>query len=82
MEMLREQLPRTWFIGVGSSFELINGDRTRPPQWISRICLEWAWRLTSQPQLWRRYLVDGMPTVAALGASALRTRWRRAEQMS
>jgi N-acetylglucosaminyldiphosphoundecaprenol N-acetyl-beta-D-mannosaminyltransferase len=80
MKDLRSKLPQTWFVGVGSSFELTNGDRSRPPRWVRRICLEWAWRLTRQPQLWRRYLVDGMPTAARLGFSALRARWQRPEQ--
>jgi N-acetylglucosaminyldiphosphoundecaprenol N-acetyl-beta-D-mannosaminyltransferase len=77
MSELREMLPETWFVGVGSTFELVNGDRTRPPRWLQVICLEWAWRLSQQPGMWRRYLVDGMPIAARMGASALRTRWRR-----
>jgi N-acetylglucosaminyldiphosphoundecaprenol N-acetyl-beta-D-mannosaminyltransferase len=77
MDGLRATLPGTWFAGVGSSFELVNGDRTRAPVWIQRLCLEWAFRLTSQPWLWRRYLVDGMPTAARLAAAALRERSRR-----
>ncbi|WP_157897559.1 WecB/TagA/CpsF family glycosyltransferase [Mycolicibacterium rutilum] len=78
MDELRAALPRTWFVGVGSTFELVNGDRSRPPKWLQRLCLEWAWRLTQQPEMWRRYFVDGMPTAALLLASALRQRWRRA----
>jgi N-acetylglucosaminyldiphosphoundecaprenol N-acetyl-beta-D-mannosaminyltransferase len=77
MGEIREMLPATWFIGVGSTFELVNGDRTRPPRWLQLLCLEWAWRLTQQPGMWRRYLVDGMPTAARMVASALRTRWQR-----
>jgi N-acetylglucosaminyldiphosphoundecaprenol N-acetyl-beta-D-mannosaminyltransferase len=76
MSELRSKLPATWFIGVGSSFELVNGDRTRPPRWIQRLCLEWVWRLVRQPHLWRRYLVSGMPTAARLVISALRVRWQ------
>jgi N-acetylglucosaminyldiphosphoundecaprenol N-acetyl-beta-D-mannosaminyltransferase len=76
MNDLRERLPAAWFVGVGSAFELINGDRTRPPRWVQVVCMEWAWRLTQQPGMWRRYLVDGMPTAARLVVSALRVRWR------
>lgn len=75
MTALREKLPTTWFVGVGSSFELVSGDRARPPVFVQRLCLEWAWRLRQQPALWRRYLIDGMPTVARLGVSALRVRF-------
>jgi N-acetylglucosaminyldiphosphoundecaprenol N-acetyl-beta-D-mannosaminyltransferase len=77
MNELRDDLPATWMLGVGSTFELVNGDRTRPPRWVQRLCLEWAWRLTQQPEMWRRYVIDGMPVAARLGASALRERWRR-----
>jgi N-acetylglucosaminyldiphosphoundecaprenol N-acetyl-beta-D-mannosaminyltransferase len=77
MSTLRTTLPGTWFAGVGSSFELVNGDRVRAPVWVQRLCLEWAWRLTSQPWLWRRYLVDGLPTAGRLGLAAMRERWRR-----
>jgi len=77
MTALRCAMPATWFVGVGSTFELVNGARTRPPRWLQRLCLEWAWRLTRQPQMWRRYLVEGMPIAVRLGVSALRVRWRR-----
>ena len=77
MSSLRTMLPGTWFVGVGSSFELVNGDRTRPPVWVRRVCLEWAWRMTSQPWLWRRYLLGGLPMASRLAVAALRERWRR-----
>jgi N-acetylglucosaminyldiphosphoundecaprenol N-acetyl-beta-D-mannosaminyltransferase len=77
MSQLRTKMPDTWFVGVGSSFELVSGDRTRPPQWVQRMCLEWVWRLTRQPQLWRRYLIEGLPTAARLAVGALRVRWQR-----
>lgn len=76
MDELPVDLPATWFVGVGSTFELINGDRTRPPHWLQRLCLEWAWRLTQQPEMWRRYLVEGMPIAARMVGSALYHRWR------
>lgn len=75
MAELRDKLPATWFIGVGSSFELINGDRTRGPRVLQLLCLEWLWRLSSQPSLWRRYVIQGMPIAARLAVSALFVRW-------
>ncbi len=77
MADLRPALPGTWFVGVGSSFDFINGARRRPPDIVQRLCLEWAWRLTRQPWLWRRYLVQGAPPAARLAVDALRTRWHR-----
>lgn len=76
MTDLRETLPASWFIGVGSTFELVNGERSRPPKWLQRLCLEWAWRLSQQPGMWRRYVIDGMPVAARLVVSALHERWR------
>jgi N-acetylglucosaminyldiphosphoundecaprenol N-acetyl-beta-D-mannosaminyltransferase len=61
---------------VGSSFDFVNGDRARAPVWVRRLCLEWAWRLGSQPWHWRRYLLYGMPVVARMCASALCVRLR------
>jgi len=77
MTLLRETLPASWFFGVGSRVELVKGDRSRPPRWVQRFCMEWAWRLTRQPQLWRRYLIDGMPIAARMGVAALHARWQR-----
>ncbi|MFI6439231.1 WecB/TagA/CpsF family glycosyltransferase [Streptomyces sp. NPDC050759] len=82
MTDLRAALPGTWFVGVGSSFDFINGDRTRPPEFVQRLCLEWAWRLMRQPWLWRRYLLHGIPTAARLAVDALRAGWRRDESTS
>jgi N-acetylglucosaminyldiphosphoundecaprenol N-acetyl-beta-D-mannosaminyltransferase len=76
MTELCDKLPATWFIGVGSSFELINGDRTRPPRLLQLLCLEWLWRLSTQPSLWRRYLIQGMPIAARLAVAALLVRWQ------
>ncbi len=76
MTYLRDKLPAVWFIGVGSSFDLVNGDRTRPPRWLQLLCLEWLWRLSKQPSLWRRYFVHGTPIAARLAFAALSARWQ------
>jgi N-acetylglucosaminyldiphosphoundecaprenol N-acetyl-beta-D-mannosaminyltransferase len=74
---LRYRLPRTWFVGVGSSFDLVNGDRTRAPEWLQRLGLEWAHRLVHEPRVWRRYLIHGLPFAGHLGVHALGVRMRR-----
>jgi N-acetylglucosaminyldiphosphoundecaprenol N-acetyl-beta-D-mannosaminyltransferase len=61
-------------MGVGSCFDLVNGDRPRAPAWLQRAGLEWAHRLLYEPRLWRRYLVQGLPVAARLGLHALRVR--------
>ena len=73
---LRTRLPQAWFVGVGSSFDLVNGDRVRAPVWMQRTGLEWAHRIAHEPRVWRRYLVGGLPIAARLGAHALRVRVR------
>ena len=51
---------------IGASIEFITGAKTRAPQWVQRISMEWAFRLLSEPRrLWRRYLVEG-PRIFAL----------------
>lgn len=45
---------------VGASLEFITGEKRRAPVWMQKLCLEWAFRLGSEPRrLARRYLVDG-----------------------
>lgn len=77
MTTLRQQLPGTWFVGVGSSFDFVNGDRARAPVWVQRMGLEWAHRLTQQPELWRRYFLHCLPFAAYLGLHVLAMRTRR-----
>ena len=56
---------------VGASLEFLAGTEWRAPLLVQKAGLEWAWRLTQNPQrLWRRYLVDD-PAI-------LRLLWREA----
>jgi N-acetylglucosaminyldiphosphoundecaprenol N-acetyl-beta-D-mannosaminyltransferase len=77
MMTLRARLPRAWSIGVGSSFDFITEDRTRAPVWLQRLGLEWAHRVVHEPRVARRYLVNGLPFAARLGACVLGTRLRQ-----
>lgn len=36
-------------LGIGGSFDVISGQKKRAPQAISRLGLEWAWRLAAEP---------------------------------
>jgi N-acetylglucosaminyldiphosphoundecaprenol N-acetyl-beta-D-mannosaminyltransferase len=74
---LRDELPRSWFVGVGISFSFVTGDVPRAPAWLQRIGLEWVHRLTKEPRrLARRYLVDDLPFAARLAAHSLARRAR------
>lgn len=55
----RQALGGAVAIGVGASLDFIAGTVRRAPRWMSRVGLEWLYRLLSEPRrLWRRYLVD------------------------
>lgn len=44
-------------LGVGAAFDFITGDKRSAPNLISRLGLEWLWRLACEPRrLWKRYL--------------------------
>jgi N-acetylglucosaminyldiphosphoundecaprenol N-acetyl-beta-D-mannosaminyltransferase len=76
IETLRLQMPQTWFVGVGSTFDLITGDRPRAPEWLQRLGLEWAHRVVHEPRVWRRYLLQGLPFAVRLGLHVLKERMR------
>jgi N-acetylglucosaminyldiphosphoundecaprenol N-acetyl-beta-D-mannosaminyltransferase len=68
---MREAMPATWFVGLGISFSFVCGDVRRAPVWMQRTGLEWVHRLAQEPQrLGRRYLVEGLPFVGRMLASA------------
>jgi N-acetylglucosaminyldiphosphoundecaprenol N-acetyl-beta-D-mannosaminyltransferase len=51
---------------VGASLEFLAGARIRAPRFISRMGLEWLFRLATNPRrLFRRYLINS-PVVIAL----------------
>ena len=51
-------LPVKVMVGVGGSFELLSGIKTRAPLWMQRAGLEWLFRLAQEPaRLWKRYLL-------------------------
>lgn len=62
IELLRTELPRAWFLGIGITFSFVAGEVKRAPMWMRRTGLEWTHRLVQEPRrLVRRYLVDGLP---------------------
>ena len=74
---LRTELPSTWFIGVGISLSFLAGDVRRAPDWLQRIGLEWAHRLSVEPwRLARRYLIHDLPVAVRLAGHSLMARAR------
>ena len=50
------------FMGIGATIDFEAGNVKRAPTWISKIGMEWLYRLYHEPKrLWKRYLVDDMP---------------------
>ena len=68
---MRDAMPATWFVGLGISFSFVCGDVRRAPAWMQRAGLEWVHRLVQEPRrLARRYLLEGLPFVVWMLASA------------
>jgi N-acetylglucosaminyldiphosphoundecaprenol N-acetyl-beta-D-mannosaminyltransferase len=45
-------------IGVGAAFDFLAGTKPAAPRWMSKMGLEWLFRLASEPRrLWKRYLI-------------------------
>ncbi len=46
---------------VGATIDFIAGEKSRAPDWMKLLCLEWLHRLSTEPKrLGRRYLKDAM----------------------
>jgi N-acetylglucosaminyldiphosphoundecaprenol N-acetyl-beta-D-mannosaminyltransferase len=55
----RDGLPGTVLIGVGAGVDIVAGRFREAPRWMTRVGLEWLFRLAQEPRrLARRYLVD------------------------
>jgi N-acetylglucosaminyldiphosphoundecaprenol N-acetyl-beta-D-mannosaminyltransferase len=48
--------PQAIWIGVGGSFDIWSGTKTRAPAWLGNNNLEWLYRLYQEPWRWRRML--------------------------
>lgn len=48
--------PNSIWIGVGGSFDIWAGTKTRAPGWLRNNNLEWVYRLYQEPWRWRRML--------------------------
>jgi N-acetylglucosaminyldiphosphoundecaprenol N-acetyl-beta-D-mannosaminyltransferase len=56
------ELPRTVMVGVGQAIDVLGGIVPAAPRWMTRVGLEWAFRLALDPRrIGRRVLVDDPP---------------------
>lgn len=50
------------FFAIGATIEFIGGGQRRAPKMLSRLGLEWAYRLAQEPRrMVRRYLIEDLP---------------------
>ena len=68
----RHLCPQAIWIGVGGSFDIWAGRKTRAPQWMQQLNMEWAYRLYQEPHRWRRMLA--LPHFAYLSVVTLRNK--------
>ena len=52
----RHLCPNSLWIGVGGSFDIWAGVKSRAPEWMCNNHLEWLYRLYKEPWRWRRML--------------------------
>jgi N-acetylglucosaminyldiphosphoundecaprenol N-acetyl-beta-D-mannosaminyltransferase len=52
----RSCCPNSVWIGVGGSFDIWAGVKSRAPQWLRDHNLEWTYRLYQEPARWRRMM--------------------------
>jgi len=52
----RHLCPHAVWIGVGGSFDIWAGSKTRAPGWLRNNHLEWVYRLYQEPWRWKRML--------------------------
>ena len=56
--LLAKNLPGTVVIGVGAAFDFLSGHVAESPKWVSKIGMEWLYRLSREPRrLTKRYLI-------------------------
>lgn len=56
---------------LGAVVNFVAGSVMRAPTWMQKTGLEWLWRVKAEPNLWKRYINDGMALVKLLFANVL-----------
>lgn len=63
----RHLSPQSTWIGVGGSFDIWAGLKSRAPVWLRENHLEWLYRLYQEPWRWRRMMALPQFALKALG---------------
>lgn len=56
---------------LGAVVDFAAGTVAKAPPWISRIGMEWAWRIGQEPSLWKRYFFDAFGLAGAFIGNGL-----------
>ncbi len=70
--------PEAIWVGVGGSFDVWSGVKSRAPQFVRDLDLEWLYRIAQEPSRWRRALA--LPQFAVL--VVIERIWGRGELVS
>jgi N-acetylglucosaminyldiphosphoundecaprenol N-acetyl-beta-D-mannosaminyltransferase len=71
----RDQLAPAVSVCIGASLDFVAGTRARAPKWVSRVGLEWFFRMAQEPRrLGPRYLLRGPRFLGVLARELPRTR--------
>jgi N-acetylglucosaminyldiphosphoundecaprenol N-acetyl-beta-D-mannosaminyltransferase len=64
---------------VGAAFDFVARAKSRAPNWMQGLGLEWLFRLVSEPsRLWKRYMIGNPKFVAGVFWDAITTKFLRA----
>ena len=78
MDRWSKRLQVPVMMGVGSAIDREGGKFRPPPDWMTHVGLEWAFRLAQDPRrLWRRYFVRDIRFIPLIVADGLRALGRR-----
>jgi len=60
---------------LGAVINFMAGTVRRSPKWLQNLGLEWVWRISQEPTLWRRYRDDGSAFLSLLAHNVLGGAW-------
>ena len=75
IEHNRERLHAPVLAYLGAVVNFVAGTVKRAPAWMQRAGLEWLWRISEEPPLWRRYASDGASFARLLATHVIPYAW-------
>ena len=75
IEHNRERLHAPVLAYLGAVVNFVAGTVQRAPAWMQRAGLEWLWRISEEPPLWRRYASDAASFARLLATRVIPYAW-------